>query len=1852
MADGSVPIVLSPEPFSRAVAYLEQPAGRTLKGALVEAVRAGSISADDLSRTVVYVDGVRLGRDETLDHVLQEGQVVNIVVEPLGGGGGRKEVGQILMTIVVIAVSMWVGGPAGAAALGSTLLAQVAAAAILTLGQAAVAALFAPDAESKAKANERYALQTASNQYRPWAPFPLAIGEVICAPDFAAKTFTQAIGDDVWIYGILGLHYGACEVDELKIGDTLVSSMGAGDFRMAQHLTPGPRDFSIYPNDTDQLDLQEELEATTGAATPVIRAASAEGELFEFDFFLPGGLHFQKDDGRVIAASVTLTVRYRPVDEDGVPTGDASWAPGLTIPLTSTTKEPWRIMRSLALPLGRYEFEFTRSLKPDANEKRRDDVGLTAIRAIAFRKPVADETLSIIEFAVRATALNQGTLAPITCRLKPLCETWDGAAWTAPVATSNPAALTRWLLTGPAPARPLQPEQADVRLRAWSALCEEYDWNVGIYLTDDRRQADVMGMIEQAGRASLWWDGTQIVASAWVEKPAPRQLFTGSNLKDHRWTIIYPEPVHALRVEFANIDEGGDPDELFVYADGYAEVADPEAGLEAATLVEALRIEGQKTAERAYRDGRWELGARLHRRRVDTWTADVEHLVSGYGDRVRLAWQRVEGATSSRVRCRRWTGELVTGLRLAQPVEMVPGESYAVDIRLAAEVVVAVPIINPADDAPVITREIEFAVPREPGSSPKRDDLVAFGVPTRISEDTEIIGIEPGEGLTASITGVRYVAPLLMAGETGPIPPLQTRLTRQRQANPPTPRLLGVQADPAGVRVSFDMPPWAGSPIVGFSARWRPTPPEGEDAGWQTLSPLAAEAREGLIPSPRAVPVAAGDEEGRNLVDYELRAITASGQTSPVPMTLTAIEVREDPFRPLNLTVTPAVRVAPGGSSHGVLVAAVDPLAAGVGIDVILEVRRAPLTGAPDAWESAGLPLTSVNPTGDILGLRSGERYGVRAALRSPAGWTSLWTDEVRATVPAGSNVSDDTAYVDGVAADLFVNRVIDVESLAAANAAAVSDLETVYGDTVSAAASALEADASAGNAYLSMIGAQTAEAGAASSASSAVTNAGIAATKATEASNSATAASASQVSAASAYQNVIKVTHNGYFDQGEDGWDDYGDVYPEPANSGRTNILRSVAGVNGVLRSSAANRFPIRPGENWRLSIGFRTVAAADALVYYAGLFFLDADGALVAGSDGTGNYPLAAAAVKTVADGWQDRSVLVGPDAPASPYGGTSSFPAGAVAFILVWYYNYYADATGVAAIDYFTAEPATGEVGSLNSASAAATSASSAATSSSAAGASATAASGSATTATTAAGSASTFASQASTSANNAASSASSAGTSASTATGAAATATTQASNASASAAEASSFASIAAGVNSGALNSNAGFDSYPTTTGAPAGWGIEAGSAAWFTRVNDPVGGYAVRIDTPAGSNSFISNYSANLSPDSWYIVEAEVFLESGGLEGAGCYFPCYNADLTFGGYGYAVGVDYLPFHTTLETSTGAVVGNGVVGRRYRFTRLLKTHPDAGVARTILYAMGHWSGLGSIAAANGVRFEKCLIRLASPQEIDQQKVFSTLGATVSAQATAMQDLVTGYSLARYTVSATTPGGAAILSLVSSSYGTVAGLSADKIYFGGNTFFDDATDTMRTTMGGSVRVVAYGSSFGTDGQLTEWEGPAATAFASMSRANAYFYRANVAPFAGGSAITPSTGGGGATASGSADTGFIAGSGWTTFKTFTVTGVPGSAQINCSMEPGVSTTSGGTAHAEWRLIQTSGGAVVAGPVVADIGNLTDDAGFTLSGLGTASGSVSYSLQGRIISGSSITNTPFQIGFQAYQVI
>lgn len=125
--------------------------------------------------------------------------------------------------------------------------------------------------------------------------------------------------------------------------------------------------------------------------------------------------------------------------------------------------------------------------------------------------------------------------------------------------------------------------------------------------------------------------------------------------------------------------------------------------------------------------------------------------------------------------------------------------------------------------------------------------------------------------------------------------------------------------------------------------------------------------------------------------------------------------------------------------------------------------------------------------------------------------------------------------------------------------------------------------------------------------------------------------------------------------------------------------------------------------------------------------------------------------------------------------------------------------------------------------------------------------------------------------------------------------------------------------------------------------------------------------------------------------------------------------------------------------------------------------------------------------------------------------------SVAATVNQNIVAIADLESQNALASYEVVASASGGKpARLKLISSSLGSAVALDAPWIYFGDNTVFDDATDTLRTTIGSNVRVIAWGLPFGSGGNLLEWWGPSNIAIGSMSSLNGYNGRMTVSPFA----------------------------------------------------------------------------------------------------------------------------------------
>ncbi len=737
---------------------------------------------------------------------------------------------------------------------------------------------------------------------------------------------------------------------------------------------------------------------------------------------------------------------------------------------------------------------------------------------------------------------------------------------------------------------------------------------------------------------------------------------------------------------------------------------------------------------------------------------------------------------------------------------------------------------------------------------------------------------------------------------------------------------------------------------------------------------------------------------------------------------------------------------------------------------------------ATAANTSAGQASTSATNAGNSATASQASRVAAESAQTSAAGSATTAASQASAAATSASS-----------AATSATNAGISATAAATSATNASTSAGSAGTSATNAANSATTATTQANNASTSASTAATHATNAGNSASAAGTSATTAGTHATNAGNSATAAAASQVSAASSFTNTVLIGGNQFFEDGSTGWTYAGGgaAFTTSAKGGRASVFSSA--VSGSLLIGT-KKFPFNTARKYKITLAYYTGTGTGSSQIYGGFQAYDASGAPLTHNPGGYAYVAPLGSMQAANAGWVEytSSVIVPQVA-----GVTFGFPVGTASIALMALPNYNSAPLDWG-IDFIRLDDVTDSEAAATQASAAATSASSAATSASAAGSSATAASGSATTANTQAGLASTYAGQSSTSATNAAASAVTAGTAATTATSAAATSTTQASNASTSAASASSFAAIAASVGHRAVNPNAGFDDYATGGAAPVGWSTYSANTT-STRLTDPAGGYAATVTGVAGAT--VGLYQL-LSPgvaanDTYYVIEAEVVPSSAVMVGAGVVVT-YHSDnwATLGGQ------VLLPFDTD-PTSSGEVVGAGVAGRRYHFSKLFKT-AASNSTRLQVYAFNQYAGFPGNGATKSIDWYRCVVRPATAQEVAAGIALPALSASVAATQSTVATLATNYAAAHYTVAATTSGGAAVLSLVSSTYGTVAGLMADQIYWGVNTFFDDATDTLRTTVGSNYRVIALGSAFGTTSDLVEWFGPSAVSYASISKTN----------------------------------------------------------------------------------------------------------------------------------------------------
>lgn len=582
-----------------------------------------------------------------------------------------------------------------------------------------------------------YAISSWSNEARPGGYVPSLLGETRFAPPFAASSYTEIVGDLMFVRALFLLSYGPREFDDIRIGDAALSTFS----NIQTELREGYESdlpLTLYDRQVVETrygvellrDLPRDLNGNvTGGSPvdqPVIRPTSTDATAFAVIFGFPAGLIYIDDEGNDRSYTVSVRVRYRLQ-------GDTAWTLAENISITASRRESIYRQFKYTLPQrGNYEIELTRMTNEANNSQISDRIVLVALQTYRPEYPLNfEKPLALLAVRAQATYQLNGTLDTVNLRGYTVCKDWDWETETWVVRrTRNPASLYRHALQGPEALRPVTDAQIDLdKLVIWHDFCRLRNLKYDRYHDFESSWFNVLRDIATAGRASISHDGVKwsVVIDGQPDLMVIDHI-NARNAKNIRWSRNYIETPDAFRVTF--LDETADYQT--------SERIVPWPGHTGDILVtEQIEMPGKTDPDEIWMEARRRQYEIIHR--PDRFTAMMEGTArtATRGDRVMVST------------------DVISRYMLSARVKSVEGDYILIDAVATMEEGVQYGVrfqYMDGDDVLSVTRQV-ITMPGDTqglalfgdGPTPEPGTILHFGHILTESTDMIVAGIESGD---------------------------------------------------------------------------------------------------------------------------------------------------------------------------------------------------------------------------------------------------------------------------------------------------------------------------------------------------------------------------------------------------------------------------------------------------------------------------------------------------------------------------------------------------------------------------------------------------------------------------------------------------------------------------------------------------------------------------------------------------------------------------------------------------------------------------------------------------------------------------------------------------------------------------------------------------------------------------------------------------------------------------------------------------------------------------------------------------------------------------------------------------
>ena len=625
----------------------------------------------DLSRPVIcFVNGVaKLRKDWSSP--LSSQDVVSFVALPLGGGGGGSNPIKAVLTVALIVATVYTGGAVGAAY--GAVWGGVAAAGVSMAGGILINT-FIPTPKPALNGmtssayiqSPTYSLQAQGNEARLGNPIPVIYGRHLIYPDFASQPYYRYIDNEQYVYQLHCIGQGEYDVEQIRIEDTPISSFKEITYQV---INPQEKNILFIEDVVTSAEIAgQELLKGEICGPFVLNPAETKINKIEIDVAFQRGCYYANDSGGLSSKTIKWQLEARLVDDNDSPLGE--WFALGTESITEATHNGIYKTYTYDVPAGRYEIRATRLDDKDTSSRAGHEIRWSSAKGyIISEKDYGNVTLLAI--IMKATDnLSQRSSRLVNCIVTRKLKTWSPLSGWSP--SVEPTRSIAWALADILKASygaNLKDNAIDLQAlydldRVWNARGDTFNAVFDSKLT----VYEALSRTAKVGRAVAFIQGGIVRFVRDEPKTIPVALFGPRNIVKNSLSIQYLMPS----------EDTADSVTVEYFSEKTWKTSEVTGSFEASSSDKIATVElfGCTNKEQALREATYMALANRYRRRIVTFTTELEGLIPSYGDLIAITHDMAQWGQG---------GEILKqeGLKLtlSEPVTFKDGQEHYLALR-------------------------------------------------------------------------------------------------------------------------------------------------------------------------------------------------------------------------------------------------------------------------------------------------------------------------------------------------------------------------------------------------------------------------------------------------------------------------------------------------------------------------------------------------------------------------------------------------------------------------------------------------------------------------------------------------------------------------------------------------------------------------------------------------------------------------------------------------------------------------------------------------------------------------------------------------------------------------------------------------------------------------------------------------------------------------------------------------------------------------------------------------------------------------------------------------------------------